>query len=389
MNIEYTDEQKELIEKAVEWYRDPDADQVFQYTGIAGTGKSLVMHAIIERLGLDECEISAMTYTGAAALVMRRNGFRTARTVHSTIYSPTIDPKTGKVVFVLTGYPLGTRLVCIDEASMINSELKDDIEWTNSKILVCGDAENQLPPIHGKPAYLNKNDDIFRLTKIMRQAKDSAIINIASMVRRGDKPRKGIYNNGEVIVMSKKEFDDNLDSIVKNYNMIVCGYNRTRDNLNKDIRKFIYNYRSPLPHKGERLICRKNNWGIEVDGINLVNGLCGTALETVEINDFSSDKYNLTFKADFMDVPFEIQADYQYLIAPYPKRKEMLDLNTKLKVNTFEKFEYAYAITTHVAQGSQFNKGVYIEEYIPDISKKLNYTGVTRFTNKCIYVIPK
>ena len=54
--IEYTSEQKELIDLAVKWFNDPYAPKVFEYTGAAGTGKSFVMHAIIEALGLKEWE---------------------------------------------------------------------------------------------------------------------------------------------------------------------------------------------------------------------------------------------------------------------------------------------------------------------------------------------
>jgi ATP-dependent exoDNAse (exonuclease V) alpha subunit len=56
-----------------------------------------------------------------------------------------------------------------------------------------------------------------------------------------------------------------------------------------------------------------------------------------------------------------------------------------------EKFEFGYAITTHLSQGSQYFNGIYLQEYFGggyDINKRLNYTGITRFRHKCIYVIP-
>jgi ATP-dependent exoDNAse (exonuclease V) alpha subunit len=56
-----------------------------------------------------------------------------------------------------------------------------------------------------------------------------------------------------------------------------------------------------------------------------------------------------------------------------------------------EKFEFGYSITTHLSQGSQYLTGIYLQEFFgggPDIRKRLNYTGITRFRNKCIFVIP-
>ena len=52
-------------------------------------------------------------------------------------------------------------------------------------------------------------------------------------------------------------------------------------------------------------------------------------------------------------------------------------------------FEYAYAITDHVAQGSQWHKVVYIEERMhPDIQINLNVVGASRADQQLIYVKP-
>ena len=52
-----------------------------------------------------------------------------------------------------------------------------------------------------------------------------------------------------------------------------------------------------------------------------------------------------------------------------------------------EFFEYAYALTTHSAQGSEYNSGIYIEEFLrPDMQNQLIYTGITRFRQNLIYV---
>ena len=303
--IELTKEQIELINKAVKWYKDPSSDQVFEYTGAAGTGKSLVMHEIIKRLGLKSNEVVPMAYTGAAALVMRRNGFKNARTIHSTIYKFDYDRTTGLYNFKFVGYPQNTKLICIDEASMVGTDLKHDIENTNIKILVCGDLKYQLPPINSEPAYLVGNN-VNELTIIMRQARDSAIVQLANSIKNGNIIKEGTYNKGEVIVITKKEFDKNLYNIVRDYGLIICGWNKTRDKLNNDIRHNVYGYKSPLPLKNERLICRKNNWFVDVDGINLVNGLCGICNKTIDISSFEKTYFTLDFKADFLDNSFSL-----------------------------------------------------------------------------------
>jgi ATP-dependent exoDNAse (exonuclease V) alpha subunit len=62
----------------------------------------------------------------------------------------------------------------------------------------------------------------------------------------------------------------------------------------------------------------------------------------------------------------------------------------KLKSSPYsvgEKFEYGYSSTVHLSQGSEYNNGIYFEEYLnPDINHRLNYVGASRFRNFLIYV---
>ena len=387
MNIELTDEQETLVQHAVDWFHDPNSDQVFSFAAAAGCGKSMVMHFIIERLGLLESEVAPCTLSGAAALVMRRNGFRFAKTIHSTIYSFQSEwdnqEKSMKRKFIFTGVPKGIKLICIDEASMVGIRLRADLEKCGIKMIACGDL-NQLPPVKDTPAFLTDSTKVHRLTKIMRQTEGSAIVQLSKIVLNGQPLRAGNY--GQVQVIYRSELQRHLREYVKEYGILLCGTNKTRDELNKVIREDIYGYESPLPLKGEKLICRKNNWEIEVDGINLVNGLYGTAMSSPSISSFEGSYFKLDFQPDFMDQKFEgLDVDYKYFRANHDLRNLM---RQQMQNQEYEKFEYAYAITTHVSQGSQFDSGIYLQEYFPSHSNNLNYTGLTRFRQKAIYVIP-
>ena len=77
--------QEKTVQAAVNWYYN-SSNQVFEIAGWAGTGKSVVLHEIIRRLGLGESEYMAMAYTGQASCVMRTKGFRGARSIHSSLY---------------------------------------------------------------------------------------------------------------------------------------------------------------------------------------------------------------------------------------------------------------------------------------------------------------
>ena len=63
-------------------------------------------------------------------------------------------------------------------------------------------------------------------------------------------------------------------------------------------------------------------------------------------------------------------------------------LNGKRTPNPNVLFELGYAINTHIFQGSQFMNGIYISEYMnKNINRNLDYVGITRFSNTCIYVL--
>lgn len=388
-HIDLTDEQQYLIKEAVKWYKH-SSDQVFQYTAPAGAGKSTVMHCIIDALGIKYSQVAPMAFTGTASLVMRLNGFENACTIHSWMYRLETEEVTvndevhyrKKFVFA----PLDKRqfkLICIDEASMVPLHMKKDIEKNGIKIIACGDL-NQLPPVADNPGFLFSGK-IYRLTKIMRQSKYSSIVEISNMLRNGIEPRIGNY--GQVLVIPRDSLNDEM---IKSAKTILCGTNKTREALNTYIRQNIFHFDSPLPHHGEKIVCRKNNWNVEEDGINIANGMTGTVQNDPSISGYKNKSFSLDFTPDlFPYITFNnLRCDYEYFLAPPDVRRRMKSLNYS-KMNYLEKFEFAYAITTHLSQGSQFYTGIYIEENMGrDIQNKLNYTGITRFVNFCIYVLP-
>jgi hypothetical protein len=107
-------------------------------------------------------------------------------------------------------------------------------------------------------------------------------------------------------------------------------------------------------------------------------------MSSPSISSFNNESFLLDFKPDFMSEIFKgLDVDYQYFKASHQERVKLKNM-----MNFHEKFEYAYAITTHVSQGSQFNTGIYMQEYFPTHSANLNYTGISRFRERALYVVP-
>ena len=386
-----TDEQQSLVKDCYDWFYNRN-DLVFEYAGGPGTGKSFVLNFIIKYLGINIKNIAPMAYTGAAAVNMRTKGLLNAGTIHSWIYHTSVTQKKDKdgkyIVDEYFNRPKETldfipklklkhiKLIIIDEAYMVPIEMKQDIEQFGIKILACGDW-NQLPPVNSTPAYLNNPDSVRLLTKTMRQAEGSSIVKLAYNVLNGFPISNGYY--GDVLVINEDELTDQM---ILSSDVVICSKNSTREFYNNKIRK-LYGFNSPTPQYGERVICRSNNKDEIVDDINLANGLIGSVANFPDVSGFDGKTFKMLFKPDLLNNAFDIKVSYKYFTAPY-QQKDMLKNDRYLEG---EKFEFGYAITAHLSQGSQFNNVIVIDEpMFGNINNRLAYVAITRAKHRLIYV---
>lgn len=392
--IELTPKQQKIVDDAVNWYYH-SSEQVFQLAGNPGTGKSVVMNAIIEAIGIPKERVAPMAYVGAAAINMRLKGLPNAKTIHSWIYDtvevPVIDKNGNMVMNKYFNRPevkfkrvprdlKDIDIISIDEAGTVPFNMKKDILSRGKKIIAAGDLD-QLPPVADNPAFL-VDGKIHVLDEIMRQFKGSAIIYLSQRAKMGLPIHVGVYGN-EVIVIEEKNFMPMATTLLPKAGVILCGKNNTREKYTNMIRYDIMGKTNKLPDCGEKLICRANDWLMESGGINLTNGLTGRVLNKPNVDGFDGKCFKMDFLPDLSPAPFmNVPVDYEYFTADQEKKKCMKSFNYCFG----EAFEFGYVQTVHVAQGSQWKTGIYFEEYLPSNNNKLNYTALSRFSNKCIYI---
>ena len=370
---------------------------IFEISGPPGAGKSLLINMIVKAFGIPMERVACMAYTGSAAINMRLKGMQNARTIFSWLYDfkevpildqygkPLLDPvfhtPRYKMEFVPKGSLPGIELLIIDEGGMVPENMLPVLLHLGIPIIVAGDLD-QLPPVAGKPAFLTNPDTVHKLTEIMRQEENNTIIQFSQMLLHGIPIPYG--KHGNVLVM----YDDEVtDDIISKSDILICGKNATRDALNNHVRHDMFGFKSKTPNLGERIVCRKNNWNIEAGGINLTNGLLGSCVSIPDPSSFNIDDrtFKIWFKPDSIPEIFQdVDVDYDYITCTDKKRRDELLSNFHKKGN---KFEFGYAITTHMSQGSEYSKGIYFEEYMnADINRNLHYVGITRFRDRCIYV---
>ena len=378
-------QQLELVYELFDWYMmfisGKSEKQYFSLSGPAGSGKTTIIRYAIEYIGLEIDRVICAAYVGKAVTVLSTHGLK-ASTIHSLIYSPAIVPELddkGNPVLNRNGDPITKikffkkeqldypySLIIIDEASMINDQLRDELLSFNVPIIFIGD-KNQLEPIFGKGSVMLKPD--FILTQIMRQKENDPIIALSQMAIRGIPFREGTYGKSSVITSLKLD-----KSLLTKYDVILVPTNKRRESLNNFIRSNILGQSSIFPIPGERMICRQNNWNVSIgNGLFLTNGTAG---EVIDIYKMQSTKYfDIDFKADVSNqTKKNLSVDLEYLKSTPEERKAF-------GMSRFNKFEYGYAITIHLSQGSQYQRVLFIDEPISgdyENRNKARYTAITR-----------
>ena len=396
MGIELTNEQIFATYKGENWYKSR-SKQVFEVSGAAGTGKTYLICYLIERLGLSYDQVLFVAYMGKAVSQLSRHGLP-AKTIHSTIYNYKRIPaltEDGELIFRSNGkvkivgvFELKERiskkikLIILDEGSTVEQKLAEDLLSFGIPVIVLGDL-NQLPPPFGNPYFL-KNPDVI-LTKILRQKEGDPIVWLSQRVLHDEPLNIGVYGNSAVI--SKRDL---TDFHLKESDIILTGTNKLRYEFNQYYRDTIKGYkRLEYPHIGEKVICRKNNWDRCVDdGIYLTNGTSGI-VTYVERESYNGKSLKIDFKPDFTKSELRnLAIDYKRLMTQNLQDLQPENSNSYFDY-TIDVFEYAYAITVHSSQGSQWPNVLFMAERFlnKEDHKKFMYTAITRAMNSLTIVL--
>lgn len=389
-----SDKQKEAIKLIEDWFK--GKTQEFVVAGYAGAGKTTIAKFIAQ----DISNTVFCAYTGKAANVLREKGCEPAGTIHGFLYSisdadkkkiqkletelqeclANNENKAAAAIIDLLEllkkpkFSLNmesdlklANLVIVDEYSMLDSKIITDLRKVCRKILYLGDPF-QLPPITGECSL---QPDLF-LTEVHRQALDSPIIRAATDVREG---RRLNFCIGDAFTFARKR--DIAPEIFLNADQVIVGRNNTRTAWNKRFREIKgYAEKGILPQVGEKVICLKNN---HIAG--LFNGMIETvAKESVQQKGY----YDL-----YLD-GYSLSSFYQVWDGDIIITKEKYNFQNYFH-RALERFDYAWCITAHKSQGSEFNDVVVYNEPIGNAldRQKWLYTSITRAKNKLTLVQPE
>ena len=162
-------------------------------TGFAGTGKSTTIATVIKSLSHKMITIATPTHKAAAVLsaMLETNGIISPNvkvtTIHKALGKRPLKQSNGTMLFTKPTKEVYGILI-IDECSMIDSELFDDINQAapTASIVYVGDPA-QLPPTSGQGALSPVFSSIAHrahLSEVIRQGVGNPIINLSEALRR-------------------------------------------------------------------------------------------------------------------------------------------------------------------------------------------------------------
>jgi exodeoxyribonuclease V len=428
-------DQKEMFEAMRDFANGNCSTRLLTCSGFAGTGKSTVLGVLAAQLKEDGVLPAYVAPTGRAASVLRKKltacGIETTKmrglhtnlsgtgisycgTIHGLTKFPSVNPK-GELVGFKNAPGLGDRynLLIVDEASMVGGEMLMHLQSFQLPILAVGD-HGQLPPVLDS-AGLMENPD-FRLEKIHRQAAGNPIIALSARVREEGEFDKSLADGKHLTFLGRREGREAIakglcDKKISPFEkVIICGYNRTRVELNRYARRAL-GRESSHPKKGDLVICLKN-----LHALGIMNGMRGVMLDDAEQSE--TTPWQITGDMEFPDEemrvsgewllekvggmcwpgfcrerPFQTVDEFNKELAAY----WLEDLGEEISAEPTSHmgdqgwpFDFGYALTVHKSQGSSFSHVTFWvdRQGNPDDEnwRRLAYTAVTRSSHSLLVV---
>jgi exodeoxyribonuclease-5 len=389
-----TEKQEEGLKIAVARHR--AGEKYTTIAGYAGTGKSTLVRYIIDALNVEEDRVCYCAFTGKAAEVLKKKGNKNVATLHRLLYEHIPRPAGG---FFRKPKPfIDYDVIVVDEVSMAPKSLME-LLFKHKVYVICLGDPFQLPPIDKDEDNHLLNDPHIFLDEIMRQEEDSEIIQLTMKIRNQEPI--DYFNGNEVKIIP---YSDLNTGVLQWGDQILTATNAKRQAINNQMRAL--QGRTGEPVDGDKIICLRNYWDdSSLNGDALINGTIGILQNSFqtwrEIPKFvQSDirKFDVLVGdlviPETNDIYQMTEMDRQMIITGekccgWQLSYKLGKLRPKYGEIVPKEFTYAYAITCHKSQGSEWPNVVVLEEKFPfdkvEHARWL-YTACTRASDKLVLV---
>lgn len=442
-------EQAEAISKGLHHLSKGNPDEPFGIFGKAGTGKTTIAEAIIEPyVGKRNILVMALSHKAKSVLEKKLvKAYGPDCVISKSIAGSlgmNMDLETGRFAVDknFRGTPaikVASIIIC-DEGSMVNEaayQLITTSKKKNAKLLFLGD-RRQLPPIRERgsefadaisPIFFNKNFAV--LNERVRQGEESPILPFSDYFGDNAIARVPVYNpvphdqrKDTITDKGALTFADNLDDVIeatnrlykisvetKNFDLIktVTYQNDTRKRVNATIRNYLFgNAASREQYIVGDLLAFNDNYTLTDADEAIENS---QEIQVTSCKKHHDGHYN-TWEIGFIH---ESKPMHMLVLDKTEIRRHEVEVTKKFEraksfpIGSPERFDeltgawelkrkyapvdYAYAITSHKAQGSTYNTTIVDEGDIMSVGAasirartQSLYTSITRPHTSCIMV---
>lgn len=373
--------QEAAYQEIIDWTKSAK-DGWFSLGGVAGSGKTtLIAEYVLPELVLNrKLRIAVATPTARAARVLAEKlspdvkaQLRHLGTIHSLLYKPILDEYGNILRWVKKSFIEETDLILVDECSMVDHVMEEDLLGLRVPIIAVGD-HAQLPPVNGISTWMRRTSVL--LDRVHRQALESPVLRLATTIREIGRLPLDLksYDVEQHLKFSMATpriralyREKGLDNIA-----IACFTNANRCRINLDMQQRIFKHTTPCQET--QVVCLKNNknYGICNGDRGILQG------EFRENGDLIVSDVQLETGDRIRDVRMDPRQFGE------PTKVEQDFEEQKLNVS----MDYGYALTCHKMQGSSFDE-VFILKDMPrsmDEYGRWMYTAVTRAVNKVHFI---
>lgn len=353
--------------------------------GKAGSGKTTITKTILNILNCSNYSFRVAAFSAKAAQRSKQVTGFAASTIHKMLSAR------GLYEFEFNeNYKLDVDFIVLEESSMTNTFLfysvLKAIDISKTKILMVGDRCQIAPISAGNTFYdLIESDafKVFHLTKIQRQAQNSAIIVDANKIRDGVDPLNGNRSNktihgGEMFYLFREDKENIFSIAVQSYIKSVSekgventflitprkqGTLNCVDEFNKEIQRILND-----ENKDNKVVFGKKEFRLKDRVLHTLNS---NELKTM------NGEVGFVVAVDEKNKSVTVKYDDGKIVNYVKDDLKMLDLG--------------WALSVHRCQGSEAKDVILVLDnagYIL-LSNSLFYTGVTRAKERCLVIAQK
>lgn len=374
-SITYAEQQRTAIRGAIE-------HNIMLLTGGPGTGKTTTLRGIIRLYKELGYKFFLCAPTGRAANRISELCGDSAQTIHRLLE---VDAQDRNVFAYNEQNPLKTDVVVVDEMSMVDVRLFEALLRAirpGTKLVLVGDAD-QLPSVGAGNVFRDilRSERVYtvELNEIFRQAGQSRIVTNAHMINHGEYPE--LDNTKDFFFIAKKSNEAISDAVLK----LVC--ERIPAVYEKDVYHSVQII-SPTKKTAAGTVALNELIRTKLGIAAQTKICCKRGGRTFCIGDKVmqiKNNYDISFvKSDGSEETGIFNGDIG-LIERISLKDQVLyirfdDRLAEYPFDHLDELDYAYAITAHKSQGSEFDIVVLsLPEGMPMLQyRNLLYTAVTR-----------